>query len=106
MATINFTTLTIPTPEPYYNKDPQKQLENLCYVLLQLCQLAKNAGVSLNDQDLPNIKTAIQNLSFTVPATDLQGLIDAIAALQFNAETIDLGDVTITLSGKTVTLEE
>jgi hypothetical protein len=71
MATVNFTNLTIPTPQPYDKNDGQRQQENFFYVLNQLLVLMKAAGFQLNDVDLSNIKTAIQGITLTGGVPDL-----------------------------------
>jgi hypothetical protein len=81
MATIAFSSLTIPTPEPYSKNEPSKQLENLCYVLLQMLALGKTNGVVLDDQRLPAIKTAIQGIGLTVNAPDLSTINTQLTAL-------------------------
>lgn len=65
MAVMHLSQLTIPTPEPYDKQAAQKQIENLCYVLLQLLVLGKAAGVVIDDQRLPAIKAAIDGISIT-----------------------------------------
>jgi hypothetical protein len=68
-------TIDIPTPTPYDRDDPLKQTENLSYVLLQILAAAKTAAIDLD-------------------------IIDAVKSLQFNQINIDLGDVKITMTGK------
>jgi len=81
MATILLSQLTIPTPEPYQKNEPTKQLENVCYVLLQMLVIGKTSGMILDDQRLPAIKTAIQNLSLTVNPADLTTINQQLTAL-------------------------
>jgi hypothetical protein len=71
------TTVTIPTPEPYDASNPDKQRENLCYVVLQILLAAKtnNESVSLD--------------------TD---------ALTFNGQVLDLGFLRVTMDGKVTSL--
>jgi len=83
MATISFANIDVPTPNPYSKSDPNAQQENFHYVLLQLCQLAKNAGITLNDQRLPELKTAIEGIGLTVNPADLSTI---------NEKLIDLAD--------------
>jgi hypothetical protein len=71
MATIALNQLTIPTPEPYSKNEPSKQLENLCYVFLQILVIGKANGVILDDQRLPAIKTAIDGITLTGGVPDL-----------------------------------
>jgi hypothetical protein len=66
---IPLTPITIPTPAPYYDKDPHKQRENYYYVWLQILQAAKTAGesVSLNPStaltvDLSELTQAVKDL--------------------------------------------
>lgn len=81
MATIHLSQLTIPTPEPYLKGEPSRQLENLCYVLLQMLVLAKANGVVFDDQHLPAIKTAIQGLTLTGGTADLTTINAKLTAL-------------------------
>lgn len=84
------TTITIPTPEPYLKNDPTRNVENLAYVQLQIYAAAKAAG---------------ETVSLNPSAPDLTALIEALHALQYNGETIDLGDVSIILTGKATTID-
>jgi hypothetical protein len=66
MVMVSLTTITIPTPQPYDSKDSQRQIENLCYVLLQIFSQAKATG----DTDpfgllshRPNINLELDDLS-------------------------------------------
>lgn len=104
MAEITFASLTIPTPQPYDNKDTQRQLENVCYVVLQMCQQAKTAGVVIDDQRLAAIATAINGLSLSVPPADLQGVEQAIKDLQYNGVTAKFGNLLLYFSGKATSL--
>lgn len=84
MGDINFSLLTIPTPEPYDAKDDRRQHENLCYVLNQLLVQAQNAGFVLSDQ--------IINLS---------GIVQGIQDLQHEGVLLDLGCIKVIKTGKT-----
>lgn len=83
MATINFSSLTIPTPASYSETDPEKQRENLAYVCLQLLQ-------QLNSDDV---------------ILDID-VIQSLKDLQFNHIVFDLGTMRIILDGRTVTFQE
>lgn len=93
-VTITSAQITVPTPEPYDSADPDKQRENLAYVALQLCSLAKQAGVKLTytDDDV------------TPVGLRLDGVALAARDLQYNDQVIDLGAFKIILSGRTVSL--
>jgi hypothetical protein len=91
MSTFNLSAVTIPTPEPYDKKDPQKQLENLSYVLLQIISTAKLAGFTFND--------AQGGLS-----VDVSGLEGAIRDLKYNEQVLDLGVARLQFLGKTVSM--
>jgi hypothetical protein len=91
MSTFNLTPVTIPTPQPYDDKDPTRQLENLSYVLLQMLDQAKTAGFTFSD--------AQAELS-----VDVSGIEAAIQDLKYNSQVIDLGPIKIFLTGKTVSL--
>lgn len=83
MASVNLSAITVPTPEPYDDKDPQRQAENLCYVLNQLLAAGKAAGWAIPD-----------------PAD----VLAAIEALPFQNFEISFGDVAIRLGPKTATV--
>lgn len=91
MSTFDLSQVTIPTPQPYDNKDANKQRENLCYVLLQVVSQAKQAGFTLTDTQV----------SLTV---DVTGIEDALRDLKYNSEVLDLGPIKIYLTGKTLSL--
>jgi NTP pyrophosphatase (non-canonical NTP hydrolase) len=48
MTTIDLSTVTIPAADEYDEAAPQKNLENLAYVLLQVLTIAKTAGIKLS----------------------------------------------------------
>jgi hypothetical protein len=109
MAEMTLSGVTFPAPAPYNDKDPTKQLENLCYVLLQVLHIAQGAGFKFGDVDKLtknglDIKTAIDGISLSVSPTDLTDLIAAIKDLQYNGETLDLGPLKITFTGKTISV--
>lgn len=91
---IPLTTITIPTPAPYDNKNPEMQRENFYYVWLQILQAAKYAGESVS----LNPSTAL--------TVDLSQLVAAVQALAFNNQEIDLGDLTIRFRGRVLSIEE
>lgn len=68
-TTIDFSTLTIDPPAPYTKQDPTAQLENLCYVALQVLQQFKAAGATL-DIDLAPV---VGELAFTGGTIHLGG---------------------------------
>lgn len=70
MADIVFSTLTIPTPQPYDDAHPHRQRENLFYVLNQIAAQFKTNGVVL-DADLTQ---AVLDLSYAGQEIDLPGL--------------------------------
>ena len=72
---MTLTDITIPTPAAYDSADPHKQRENLCYVFLQLLTKMQTAGTDID-------------------------LVGAVSALQFNGESLDFGDVRLTLSNR------
>jgi hypothetical protein len=80
---IPLTTITIPTPQPYDEKDPERQRENYFYVWLQILQAAKTAGesVSLNPStslsiDLSDLVQAVKDLAFNGYEFSLPGLLE------------------------------
>lgn len=93
-VTINSAQITVPTPGPYDSTDPDKQRENLAYVALQLCSLAKQAGVKLTYTD-----------DATPVGLRLDGVALAVRDLQYNDQVIDLGALKIIFSGRTVSIE-
>jgi hypothetical protein len=79
MENFDLSAVTIPTPAPYDEADPFKQIENLCYVILQILTVAKAH-------------------EFTMAA---KPLTDAVDALAYNGTEFDLGDLIIRFTGKT-----
>lgn len=114
MAYITLSGVTIPTPQPYSDKDPLKQQENLAYVQLQVCQQLQAANFRIPDAqevtrlvqeiqtlntNLVNITTAIQAISLTVTPTDLTALTQAVENLAFNDTELDFGFMEVHLRG-------
>lgn len=114
MAYITLTGVTIPTPAPYYDKDPLKQQENLAYVQLQICQQLQAASFRIPDAqevtrlvqelqtlntNLTAIKTAIDGITLNVTPQDLTDLIQAVQNLQFNDQELDFGFLKVHLRG-------
>ena len=91
MSTFNLSQVTIPTPQPYNNKENNQQRENLCYVLLQAIGQAKQAGFTFADTQA----------SLTI---DVSGIESALRDLKYNSEVLDLGPIKIYLTGKTLSL--
>lgn len=91
---IQFNLLTIPTPQPYDDKDPHRQQENCYYVLNQiLAQLkANNETKELN----PTLQQTVN--------VDLTDLVDAVRDLKFNGQTLDLGPIKIIFEGQTISV--
>jgi hypothetical protein len=91
--TLDFSQLTIPTPEPYDGGAKDKQRENLAYVVLQLIALAKQSGVKLTYTDVD-----------TPPTTGLRldGIELATKELIWNGQTIDLGPFKIILHNRAI----
>jgi hypothetical protein len=92
MADFTLSAVTIPTPEPYDDKDPQRQLENLAFVLLQMIQQAKTAGFVFSD------------VAANAGGVDLTDITQAVNDLKYNGEVIDLGPIQIHLTGKTLSV--
>jgi hypothetical protein len=105
MAEMTLSGVTFPTPAPYDEKDPTKQLENLCYVMIQVLQSFQSAGFKFGDidkatKDGTDIKTAIDGVSVTVSPTDLTALTQAVKDLLYNDRIIDYGIFRIAERGK------
>jgi hypothetical protein len=105
MAEMTLSGVTFPTPAPYDSKDPNKQRENLCYVLLQVLQSFQSAGFKFGDVDKAtkdgvDIKTAITNLSLSVPPADMTAIVQALKDLKYNGILIDFGVFRIEGFGK------
>lgn len=83
MATINLNQLTIPIPQPYSRSEPTRNQEDLAFVLLQLLELAKEAGFAVSDQ---------LNITVSGVEVNLTGVENALKDLKFNSLTFDLGD--------------
>ncbi len=78
MAEFGLTQLTIPTPQPYNDKKPTQQLENLCYVALQMIAQAKQAGFVIRenqatvlDVNLTGVETKLEELKWNTVVLDL-----------------------------------
>jgi len=54
MADIDFGLLTIPTPEPFDKTQPEKQRENLAYIVMQILQQAQANGWTLKELIYPD----------------------------------------------------
>lgn len=74
MATIDLSSITIPTPEPFDPENPTKQLENLAYVKLQIYALEKTAGFIRSDS-AKSIEDVIDILADLAVNIDLGGLV-------------------------------
>lgn len=70
MAEFNLTQVTVPTPQPYDANDPTRQVENLCYVALQLLALAKDAEFVVRD-NLAGVETKLDELKWNTILLDL-----------------------------------
>jgi hypothetical protein len=78
---IQFSALTVPTPEPYDKQTSTKQFENLCYVLLQVA-----AQMKANSETLTLNQTANQTVN-----VDLTELVAAVKDLVFRSYAVDFG---------------
>ena len=78
MAEFGLTQVTIPTPQPYDDKDENRQRENLCYVALQMLSQAKQAGFVFQDS-----QTAVMNVN-------LEGVETKLDELKWNTIILDL----------------
>jgi len=87
MAYINLSGVTVPTPQPYDDKFDTRNAENFYFVALQIFQLLKDAAFKVPDKD----ETATET-------------VKAIQDLQYNGETLDLGPLQITFTGKTISV--
>ena len=97
----DFSSLTIPTPEPYNKKHPNKQFENTCFVLLQLFELLKVDGHTITE----TVNVNVENVSLSLGGGVLEEIRDNIADLKFNGYTIKVGPLEITLHGQTQLLD-
>ena len=68
MATLDLSTITIPTPEAFDEDNPTQEMENLCYVILQVLAKAKSQGIVFDDQQFPDLISAIYDFSSSVLA--------------------------------------
>lgn len=87
MAFINLSTITIPTPQAYDDKFDTRNTENFFFVMLQILDLLKTAAFKVPDKD----------------ETDTAHIL-ALQDLMYNGETLDLGPLQITFSGKTISV--
>lgn len=95
---IEFSTLTIPTPEPYDDKDENRQRENFFFVANQILTQAKAQGMTLSD--------LMSQGTLTFESAVLEELRDAVKDLQFNSMTIDFGPFQLQFDGRTFSLGE
>jgi hypothetical protein len=95
-VTIDFSQVSVPTPELYANSTPDKQRENLAYVALQLCAQAKQQGVKLTYTDNDDPPTV---------GLRLDGAEQATKDLAWNSQTIDLGPFKIHLHNRAISVE-
>lgn len=103
MADISLETTTIPTPEPFDKTQPEKQRENLAYVLLQMLSAGKSAGFTIPDKDeLSAIFSSIQ-ISADISTVNLDGVEQAIRDLRFNSVTLTIGNMQWQFDGKVIT---
>jgi hypothetical protein len=89
MAAIDLKLLTIPLPQPYDDKDPDRQRENWAYVKLQVADLIKQAVIA------DPVSAGLLEID----------LVSAIHALQFNHATVKIGDVEIVLTSSTASVD-
>ena len=66
METINLDDVTIPTPAAYAADNPAMQMENLCYVILQILTSMKAAGITFTASG--EVAAAITDFSSSVLA--------------------------------------
>lgn len=90
--TINLATLlgaiTIPTPEVYDPEFPHRNQENFYRSMLQILQQLSAISFEIADSE----------------ETEKNILVSAIQDLKFNGETLDLGPLQITFTGKTISV--
>ena len=95
---IEFQTLTIPTPEPYDDKDENQQRENFFYVVNQIFTQAKAQNLTLTD--------LLSQGTLSLDSTAFEELTGAVKDLQFNSMTIDFGPFQLQFDGRTFSLGE
>lgn len=61
---VTFTTITVPTAEPYDSKHPNRQRENFFYVLNQALAQLQNDGATV-EIDLSALTNAVLDLSLS-----------------------------------------
>lgn len=89
---MTFENITIPTPEPYDEKDAARQRENFFFVVNQILTQAKAEGLTVS--------------ALLSQGTVLEELRDAVKDLQFNSMTIDFGPFQLQFDGRTFSLGE
>jgi len=94
--TIDFSQTTVPTPEPYDDKDVCRQRENLAYVANQLLSQAQQQGVKLVYTDVD--EGALEGLR-------LDGVERATKDLIWNSQVIDLGPIKIVLTSRSLSIQ-
>jgi len=93
---INFANVTIPTPQPFDKNQPEQNRENMAYIVAQILQELKTNGFTLT---FPETSTVTGDLT-----TLLTQIKEALDALKYNDEVIELGNLLIHHKG--VTIEE
>jgi hypothetical protein len=113
MATVPLSSITIPRHGEYDSNSPQINLENLCYVILQILEDGQAAGWMIPDprdltvavqgmkSDLSMIRQNIYNIDQDLTAlnTSLQDLKQALDDLQFQNAEFDMGFMKVNLYG-------
>jgi hypothetical protein len=105
MAEFVLSPVTIPTPQPYAKNEATRNSENFYYAMLQILQIIQAAGFKFGDvdkatKDGTDIKTAITNLSLSVPPADMTAIVQALKDLKYNGILIDFGVFRIEGFGK------
>lgn len=94
MANVLFSDLTVPTPEPYDSKNPERQRENFFYALNQVLGELKAASAEISiNIFVPEISTSV--------ALSAPGIEEAIRDLKYEGILLDLGNIKVIRTGKT-----
>ena len=100
---VNLSTITFPTPEPFDKTQPEKQRENMAFVMLQVLEAFKQQNPTIDIdivQALTTITTAINVLSAITG--DNSDLVQAVKDLKFNNVTFSYGNAKWCFDGRTL----
>jgi hypothetical protein len=87
---IDFSAITVPTPEPYDNNRAERQRENMAYVVNQILQQMQQNGIILEIPETVGVQ----------PAGSMQGIEDALRDLVMTGYSIQIGPLKFAVHGQ------